>query len=265
MSIIFAKQDKKIVSVYDADNGIKCNCQCLGCGGDLVAKQGSINEWHFAHINNDCFITNETALHKIAKQLIKTNGVRCPNHYINYKTSGENHLFFDDYETEKAIDDIVADGVGIKDNQKYIVEICVTHCCDAKKIEKIKRINIPTIEVYLNNSKDIKTIDDIKNNLSSASSKWILMTDRLKKSISFFNDKGQHKHDFLMWRSEGNLIIGYIKTSSVAIISPSASKQCLFNLEITSHKNLVFKELSLKEATNKANEVCFNIKDRYFW
>jgi hypothetical protein len=62
-----------VVQVQDVQRGLACQCTCLGCGGHLVAKQGSKVVWHFAHEQPaDQRSCGETALHLAAKAVLLT-------------------------------------------------------------------------------------------------------------------------------------------------------------------------------------------------
>lgn len=41
--------DEEIVDVCEVPNGSRCGCICPSCQMPLQAKQGNINQWHFAH------------------------------------------------------------------------------------------------------------------------------------------------------------------------------------------------------------------------
>lgn len=43
------KPDKSICFIEEVPGGINCGCFCPICGSLLIAKQGAVNEWHFAH------------------------------------------------------------------------------------------------------------------------------------------------------------------------------------------------------------------------
>ena len=63
--------DGQPVSIFDARNGLDCNCTCPGCGSLLVAKQ-KVKEWHFAHHNSAaCAAGYESALHLAIKRIIE--------------------------------------------------------------------------------------------------------------------------------------------------------------------------------------------------
>lgn len=51
MSNLFAAVDDKgdIRFIGDVPRGLACGCFCPTCASPLVAKQGNLNEWHFAH------------------------------------------------------------------------------------------------------------------------------------------------------------------------------------------------------------------------
>lgn len=65
-----------MIDVADADNGLSCECTCASCGDRLMAKQGDVKQWHFAHESGaDCAGSVESALHLAAKQIIKETGL----------------------------------------------------------------------------------------------------------------------------------------------------------------------------------------------
>lgn len=72
--LYFARDnDGKVVEVTQVERGLGCHCICLGCGGRLVAKQGTKVVWHFAHDqptgSQSC---GETALHLAAKAALRS-------------------------------------------------------------------------------------------------------------------------------------------------------------------------------------------------
>lgn len=64
--------EEQLVHIKDAKNGLACECCCIECNAPLVAKQGAVVEWHFAHAaKTSCQGYNpETLLHWRAKYLI---------------------------------------------------------------------------------------------------------------------------------------------------------------------------------------------------
>ncbi len=43
------KSTDKFVDVAEVENGKKCGCKCPSCELNLIARQGAITDWHFAH------------------------------------------------------------------------------------------------------------------------------------------------------------------------------------------------------------------------
>lgn len=59
--------DGKLVFIQDAGDGLSF---CSGCGGEMVARQGKIRSWHYAHKAGQVCTAPETALHCAAKEVI---------------------------------------------------------------------------------------------------------------------------------------------------------------------------------------------------
>ena len=78
--------DKKgrIRSVEEVARGLACECVCPCCREAVIARQGDIREWHFAHaVDSDCEGGLETALHLAAKQLfLEHRGMTLPAIHI---------------------------------------------------------------------------------------------------------------------------------------------------------------------------------------
>ncbi|EJG2157337.1 competence protein CoiA family protein [Vibrio parahaemolyticus] len=62
-------EDGKYKHIRSVDNGLKCDCVCPDCQQPLVANQGNVKRWHFAHASNgEC--KGESVIHRLAKQVI---------------------------------------------------------------------------------------------------------------------------------------------------------------------------------------------------
>ncbi|HCE1979068.1 TPA: competence protein CoiA family protein [Vibrio parahaemolyticus] len=62
-------KDGKYKHIRSVDNGLKCDCVCPECKTPLVANQGSVKRWHFAHASNaEC--KGESVIHRVAKEVI---------------------------------------------------------------------------------------------------------------------------------------------------------------------------------------------------
>ncbi|PMN91337.1 hypothetical protein [Enterovibrio norvegicus] len=85
VKIAFAKKilTDEIVCIDDVEQGLKCDCICLSCGTQVVARHGKVNAHCFAHItDNDlktqvlCSYSPETSLALLIRQeLVKLNSI----------------------------------------------------------------------------------------------------------------------------------------------------------------------------------------------
>lgn len=137
------KDTGKIITIENAQNGLKCNCICSDCKAPFEAIQGQKNEWHFRHCqNSECKGGQETALHKLAKEIICRNSslVVLKNKIINYTYP----------EIEKYVaKDINPDVVAILNNERICFEIVVKNPFTREKKMKYYRDEIKCIEVDL--------------------------------------------------------------------------------------------------------------------
>ncbi|HBC3481158.1 TPA: hypothetical protein KDY88_002611 [Vibrio parahaemolyticus] len=62
-------KDGKYKHIRSVDNGLKCDCVCPDCLQPLVANQGNVKSWHFAHASNSS-CSGESVIHRLAKQVI---------------------------------------------------------------------------------------------------------------------------------------------------------------------------------------------------
>ncbi|HIF5679777.1 competence protein CoiA family protein [Vibrio chagasii] len=62
-------KDGKYKHIRSVDNGLKCDCVCPDCQQPLVANQGNVKSWHFAHASNSS-CSGESVIHRLAKQVI---------------------------------------------------------------------------------------------------------------------------------------------------------------------------------------------------
>ena len=78
----------RLVDVKDVSRGLACNCACVSCGEALVARQGEVVAWHFAHVaNSRCTHLAQAgslnAIEAMASQLIMENSsIELPSHMV---------------------------------------------------------------------------------------------------------------------------------------------------------------------------------------
>jgi len=142
-----------LVSIDEVDNGLRCECVCPSCKGQLMARKGNIKIHHFAHYKvPDCGQGLETALHIISKEFFKnrTHFVTPPLFYKNgkFEIFSEQRIPIDGISFEQKIGEIIPDIIIESKGKKLLVEIAVHHTVDYHKLQKIKSLNIATIEIY---------------------------------------------------------------------------------------------------------------------
>ncbi|MEA3587658.1 hypothetical protein J6I75_04775 [Pseudidiomarina sp. 1APP75-27a] len=66
------KSTGKLVDISAVHSGLDCSFSCPGCDGDLVAKKGATNRWHFSHhqleADDSCSFAFEAGLRCIISQ-----------------------------------------------------------------------------------------------------------------------------------------------------------------------------------------------------
>ncbi|MCL9775725.1 hypothetical protein [Vibrio methylphosphonaticus] len=139
-----------VISIKDADNGLKCDCNCIVCDKPVLARQGSI-AWSFAHVSTQaCSWSGETELHLIAKEVIKKDRrikfrhltLNGQSHYIDVEFSEVEEEVFDGLYRP----DLVCTSV---DGERFLVEICVSHQCEKEKVSFYRKQRENLIEIVL--------------------------------------------------------------------------------------------------------------------
>lgn len=180
-------------SVDEVARGLSCECSCPSCGEKVIARQGKIREWHFAHASvAECSSGAETALHLAAKQLIlKHQGISIPTRVVSESvrlrdgrsgtgeaTRPEMWLDFNSVEAEMSFRNIRPDIVASLDDTYFFIEIAVTHFVDEAKRQLFDELNVPTIEIDLASVKETKWTWELLEEIvlkNTSYKKWINM------------------------------------------------------------------------------------------
>ncbi|MEI8278831.1 MAG: competence protein CoiA family protein [Bacteroidota bacterium] len=191
------KATDNIVHVEEVVRGKKCNCVCLKCNENLIAKKGQIYTHFFAHeSNSDCQGSQETDLHKYAKQVIVDNTqITIPQHGI---------ITYSNPIAEKKLDennlkpDVIADYL----TQELLFEVLVTSPVSDKKEKDYQENERKSIEIDLRKI-DVSTPETIKE---------AILNDPLNKRIIFWTPllKEDVKEDNSILWAVGLFIVGLI-------------------------------------------------------
>ncbi len=146
--------------ITEVENGLGCNCVCIGCGEDLIARTNHKTP-HFAHYRSEqCKYALETSLHLIAKEIISdAEGIILPAVEfippVNITESNKIYLdklrsyALDSAVKEKDMGGITPDLLVNSQGMQLMIEIYVTHKVDEAKLKKIRELGISAIEIDL--------------------------------------------------------------------------------------------------------------------
>ena len=88
-------QSQRMVLPNQVARGQACECTCIACNTGLIARQGPIRIWHFAHgSDTNCEHAAEAAIHRMAKQLVVDRGeIYVPARQINRAIYGKQRVW----------------------------------------------------------------------------------------------------------------------------------------------------------------------------
>lgn len=170
-----ALRDGIPVHISEVSNGIKCNCVCPSCSQPLIAYNNPKNKkaHHFQHQSlSSCSNYYETMVHYWAKEVIVELGeLTVPNHIFELSDNARGYTYYEwhkEYPREKIVPiKVKFDKILIEKHQEGIkpdllcfvkgkqihIEIAVTHFIDELKVEKIKKLDVVSLEI------DLSTVD----------------------------------------------------------------------------------------------------------
>lgn len=157
-------KNSRMRSVDEVSRGLACECVCPACKEPVVARQGDVREWHFAHASGtECDGGVESALHLAAKQiLLESGGIVVPERRHTATATlpdgrsatgeaarPEAWIEFTTVEAEKTVGPLRPDIIATAGTEVLFIEIAVTHYVDATKSQKLDSLGFPTLEVDL--------------------------------------------------------------------------------------------------------------------
>ena len=172
----FGRREWRLWSPKEVEKGAKCGCVCPACGAPLIARNGPDVRPHFAHYRTearpDCF---ETALHLAAKQWLLehrqlwlpslvghlwVSSVRRRGIQVRHTLHESRLQDFADVQLEATLEDVRPDAIGVTaDGQHVLIEIWVTHQVDSTKLDKLRRLGLPVVEVSLGDQEATAAMD----------------------------------------------------------------------------------------------------------
>ena len=206
-NILHGIKDGKLLSIAQAERGLKCGCVCAACGVPLVAKKGKKVVHHFAHYGaKPCQYGYETALHLAAKEILsRSKRFILPPSYVTFPFSSKEKLHMagpteipiDSVDTDSRFGSIVPDIIIHSRNKILFVEIRVTHAINSEKRKKIIDAGISTIEIDLHDIDDTLSEEDLSD---------ILILDSPRKTWTY-NARAARTSEAFLQGSERKKII----------------------------------------------------------
>ncbi len=157
--------DGKLVSPEEVERGRACNCACPGCNVEVLAKQGTEREWHFAHAKGEkCDEGYEVSIHELAKQMLrqrkelllpsliaKASGVDAYGRFLEEREPVlESSLVkLDECKTGVNLGGVNVDAIGFLKGHKILIEVTVFHRLMPDKQERLVETKIPSIQINL--------------------------------------------------------------------------------------------------------------------
>lgn len=148
------KTTQKVEHIDNVANGLLCHCICVECGNEMEAIQGEKREWHFRHrIDSKCKGGLETAIHKLAKEIIVNNSqITLP-----FQT-----LYYCDAKPEARFEDIIPDVSVLSDGKSVYIEIYVCHKVEPEKEKFYKNRELNSFEIDLSQVSYTTTVKEIE-------------------------------------------------------------------------------------------------------
>lgn len=156
MSMFVAlNSQQQLVTIQEVPRGLACTCICVECGEVLIARQGALNEHHFAHYSNkaSCEVGRETLLHLFGKQVIReAMGLQVPHLPDHPPEFGSLSSWwdFDAVEEEVWLGNFRPDLIAhLRGGQQLLIEIAVTSFIGDEKLGRIKTAGMWALEIDL--------------------------------------------------------------------------------------------------------------------
>lgn len=167
IKIAYADKNGRLVHISEVARGVNCGCTCPACGSRVVARKGSVRTAHFSHVDRlQCDAAHETVLHLLAKEIIqKSEHIIIPSynfqkskktkfgkkieHKAKIVPGGNVQIDNVKIEYEGKQQGFVPDIIITSKGRDLLFEVCVSHKVDKSKLKKVRRTNIPMIEIEL--------------------------------------------------------------------------------------------------------------------
>ena len=190
--LVYGENENGImVHVSEVFSGLACNCRCAKCGKPLIAKKGNQLAHHFAHdASASCHNAPETALHRLAKQIIKDHlSIQLPEVKATHGDQSRfihnaQHRKFDRATPEaRHLNKVVPDLFVELGNHKLLIEIFVTHSCDDVKLAELRTQGIATVEIDLSKTARDSSRDEVERAVILEANRYWVYHPKIDEAI----------------------------------------------------------------------------------
>lgn len=130
----------RMVPFKEAENGLACGCICTLCGQALIAVQG-MPAWHYRHYEaSACPGGSMTALHNRAIGMLLAQDTF---------SVGAERISYRDPTVREKVGHFIPDITAISGGEKLLLEVRVTHACEATKIAYYREMRYASLEFDL--------------------------------------------------------------------------------------------------------------------
>lgn len=192
LRVPFGLRNGRMVSPGDVESGLACGCICPGCEAPLLAKKGDKVVWHFAHESAACDNGTETAIHRMAKQILAEDrtvalpgvdvSVSAIDAYGQEKKASmriapPTIVQYHDVLLEVAKDSRRPDAVGTGGSatQEHYIEVFVRHAVDDVKAAEFQARDAICFEICLDDIQGSLTTDTLRDAVTASPERirWI--------------------------------------------------------------------------------------------
>ncbi len=204
-NIGYGIRDGELLFIADVSRGLACGCICARCGQMLVAKKGPRRQHHFAHYKiTSCHGAAESVLHLLAKELIaeldvlaipqynfvklrKTKAGSLVQHGALVAKGGNVRIH--NVRVEESEGGFVPDIIIESGSKSLIIEVAVTHKVAREKLRRIRRRNLPAIEIRLDPNDSLLPRESLRNKLRNelTSKAWLFHPDQREAERVFIS------------------------------------------------------------------------------
>jgi hypothetical protein len=176
------KRNGKMAHISEVNSGLACECVCPACGDTLVAKKGDELTHHFAHdAGASCHNAPETALHRLAKEIVEEArklwlpaAIAADGDISRVVHRAREISFTRTIRESRHLQSVVPDLFAELDGHLLLIEIYVTHRCDAAKIAELREKGIATVEIDLSKMARTASREEVKQAvLVDAERQWV--------------------------------------------------------------------------------------------